>query len=235
MYYPKFSVFVIYIAVFLLCSLKQTNSEVQYIIRNSTDVCSMQPCLTLSQFAANSSHYHLHSNTTLIFLPGTHYLNVKLEISNQNSFMMNSEHTTAQIVCTDRSHNFYFRQLQYVHITDLEFVGCRGNRVENVNKFVVSIASFRGLGISERSSQRQLIRNSALILVQTRAQIINSTFVSNKGGSVRENTRLHFQGTIPGSVSAFITDNVGGAIFAAHCEIEIIQSVFESNGADFHY
>ena len=105
--------------------------------------------------------------------------------------------------------------------------------MENVNKFVVSTALFRGLGISERSSQRQLIRNSALILVQTRAQIINSTFVSNKGGSVRENTRLHFQGIIPGSVSAFITDSVGGAIFAAHCEIKVIQSVFESNGAEF--
>ena len=105
--------------------------------------------------------------------------------------------------------------------------------MENVNKFVVSTASFRGLGISERSSQRQLIRNSALILFQMRAQIVNSTFVSNKGGSVRANTRLHFQGTIPGSVSAFIIDSVGGAIFAAHCEIKIIQSMFESNDADF--
>ena len=233
MYLSKFGLFTIYIAVFFLCSLKQTNSEVQYITRNSTDLCSVQPCLTLSQFAANSSR-SLHSNMTLVFLPGTHYLNIKLEITNQNSFMMNSEYTTARIVCTDRSHNFYFRQLQYIHITDLEFVGCRGNRVENVNKFVVSITSFRGLGISEESSQQWwLIRNSALIHFQTRAQIVNSTFVSNKGGSVRANTRYHFQGFIPGSVPAFAPDSVGGAIFAAHCEIEIIQSVFESNGADF--
>jgi hypothetical protein len=105
--------------------------------------------------------------------------------------------------------------------------------VENVKDFVVSTALFRGLGISERSSQQQLIRNSPLILFQTKAQIINSTFVSNKGGSVRANTRLHFQGTIPGSVSAYITNNVGGAIFAKHCEIKVVQSVFENNGADF--
>ena len=232
MLHNKVGVLTVYIAVFLLCSLKQTNSKVYHITTNSMDLCTVQPCLTLSQFAANSSHY-LHTNTTLVFFPGTHYLNVKLTISNQNSLIVNSENTTAQIVCTDKSYNFHFRQLQYIHITNVEFIGCRGNRIENVEEFVVYTALFRGLGISERSSQRQLIVNSALILFETTAQIVNSTFVFNKGGTVRGNTRLHFEGIIPGSVAAFITDNVGGAIFAAHCEIEIIQTAFENNDADF--
>ncbi|MCG8624643.1 MAG: hypothetical protein MJE68_21940, partial [Proteobacteria bacterium] len=60
----------LFILSLILCSLNRTlaASEVYYIrATNSTDLCTVQPCLTLSQFAANSSHY-LHSNTTLVFL-----------------------------------------------------------------------------------------------------------------------------------------------------------------------
>ena len=188
---PKLGVCAAAVVVFLLCSLTQTKSEIYYITTNSTDpLCpGLVPCLTLSQYAANLSHY-LHPNTTLIFLPGTHYLTFNLAVSNQENFTMNtgSENTTAQIVCTDHLHNFHFSQLQYIHIVNLEFIGCRGNRVQNVEEFVVYNVLFRGLGISERSLQRRLIANSALVLFETRAQVINSTFVSNKGGSVRANT-----------------------------------------------
>ena len=147
---------------------------------------------------------------------------------------MNSENTTAQIVCTNYSHNFHFSQLQYIHIANLEFIGCRGNRVQSVEELTVCNALFRGLGISKRSSQQWLIANSALVLFETRAQVINSTFVSNRGGTVRENTIYHFQGLLPQFISAVYPNTVGGAIFAAHCEnLDIIQSVFENNGADY--
>ena len=62
------------IVLIILFSLRlnQAASEVYYVTTNSTDHCNVQlPCLTLSQFAVNSSHY-LHSDTTLVFLPGTH-------------------------------------------------------------------------------------------------------------------------------------------------------------------
>ena len=75
----------------VLCSLSQAAaSEVYYITANSTDHCTVEPCLTLSQFAANSNHYLHSDNTTLVFLPGTHYLNtVDLTPSNVRGQLCN--------------------------------------------------------------------------------------------------------------------------------------------------
>ena len=110
----------------VLYARSQAASEVYYITTNSTDSCTMQPCLTLSQFAANSSHY-LHFNTTLVFLPGTHYLSkVSLTLTNVDEFVMMSENSTAQIECISNSH-IHFSQSQCIHITNLEFIGCGGN------------------------------------------------------------------------------------------------------------
>ena len=115
----------------VLCSLNQAASEVYYIITTSTDLCTVQPCLTLSQFAANSSHY-LHSNTTLVFFPGTHYLStVNLTLSNVENFIMKSENSIAQIKCTSYSH-IHFSHSKYIQITNLEFIGCGGNHVKHL-------------------------------------------------------------------------------------------------------
>ena len=130
--------------VFILCSLNQAASEVFHITTNSesTDLCT-EPCLTLSKFAANSSHY-LHPNTTLIFLPGTHYLNASnLTLTGVDKFVMKSENLIAQIQCTNDS-RIYFSESQLVHITNLEFIGCGSNQVVLVEEFVVHNAVFKG-------------------------------------------------------------------------------------------
>ena len=128
----------------ILCSVNQAAGEVYYITTNSTDPCVIQPCPTLSQFAANSSYY-LHSNTTLVFLPGTHYLSkVNLTLSSMDNFAMKSENLTAQIKCTSYSH-FHFSELQFIYITNLELIGCGGNQVKGVERFVIQNAKFKGV------------------------------------------------------------------------------------------
>jgi hypothetical protein len=109
----------------VLCSLNRATGEVYYITSNSSYRCTVQShCLTLSQFAANSSHYLNTSNTTLVFLPGTHHLsNVNLTLSNVQDFTMKSESSRAQIKCTNDS-SMHFSQSQSIHITNLEFIGC---------------------------------------------------------------------------------------------------------------
>ena len=128
----------------ILCSLNQAASEVYYITTNSNDPCDVQPCcLTLYQFAANLSHY-LHSNTTLIFLHGTHYLSKdNLTLSKVDSFVMKSENSTAQIKCTCNS-NMNFSRSQSIHITNLEFIGCGGNQVKQITNFTVQEVTFEG-------------------------------------------------------------------------------------------
>ena len=197
------------LSLLTLCSLNQTASEVYYITAKSADPCTVQPCLTLSQFAANLSH-SLHSNTTLVFLPGTHHLN--LTLSNVDNFAMKSENSTAtaEIKCTSDS-IMHFYQSQSIHITNLEFIGCGGNQVRHVEKFMVEDTKFEG----EENS------GTALELIETTAQIVNSTFLSNRKGSYRECATFRCK-------SGF----TGGAIIATNSTVDISRSRFEDNRAE---
>ena len=154
-------------ALFLvLCSINQAASDVYYITTNSTDFCTVQPCLILSQFAANSSHY-LNSKTTVVFLPGSHHLTtVNLTLTSADKFVMKSEAgSIAQIQCTNGL-SIHFIQLQYVDIDNLQFIGCGGNQVKDVEEFVVEDTKFEGQENSGR----------ALKLVETTAKIDQQHF-----------------------------------------------------------
>ena len=196
--------FVLLTLLLILCSLNQAASEVYFITTNSSDLCTVQPYLILSQFAANSSHY-LHSNTTLVFLPGTHYLSTVLTLTNVGNFVMKSENLTAQIICTNDSH-IHFSQSRYIYITNLELIGCGGNQVKYADKILIKDTKFEGQENSE----------TALELIQTTAQIVNSTFVSNRKGSFRK-----YHGEI--ITCAFI----GGAVIATNSVVSISQSMFK--------
>ena len=185
------------------CSLNQAASEVYYITPNSTDHCTVQPCLTLYQFVTNSSRY-LHSNTTLVFLPRTHYFEVDLTVSNVDSFVMKSENTPAQIHCT-RNSNITFYHLWHIAIDSLKFIGCGGNRVEFVREFIVTDTLFRGKDDS----------GTALVLLETTTKIINCTFESNRRGLNATNGEFY-----------------GGVIIAVNSSVDISQSKFEDNRAD---
>jgi hypothetical protein len=89
---------------------------------------------------------------------------------------MKSETSTAQIKCTNDS-SMHFSQSQSIHITNLEFIGCGGNKIIRVTKeFLVTDTKFEG---RENSG-------TALELIETTALIVNSTFVSNKKGPYGE-------------------------------------------------
>ena len=146
-----------------------------YITSDSSVPGTEQPCLTLSQFAANSSDY-VNFITTVVLSPGKHYLSgVNLSVSNLDNFVMKSAILIAQIECTNNSH-IYVNQSQYIHITNLEFIGCGANQVKFVQEFMISNTKFNG----------QEVAGSALELIETTAQIIDSTFVSNNKGTSRK-------------------------------------------------
>ena len=194
----------------VICYLNQAASEITYTITTDHDLCTVpQPCLTLSQFAANSSHY-LHSNTTLIFLPGTHHLTVRLTVSNVQYFSMHGENSAVQLMCTNSP--FIFTHTQHIVITSINFIGCGSNRIEHVMEFMLQEAIFQG----------QQNSRTALKLFETSAQIINSTFVSNRVGMFK----------------VFYNDQehrglVGGALVVAHSVVDIRHSHFHRNRADY--
>ena len=129
---------------------------------------------------------------------------------------MKSDNSTAQIKCTsDSSMQFY--QSQSIHITNLEFIGCGGNQVRHVEEFMVEDTKFKG---QENSG-------TALELIETTAQIVNSTFLSNRKGLFRKCIIF-----VPGYGCLF-NGSIGGAIIATNSTVEISRSRFEYNQADF--
>ena len=193
--------------LFVFCSLNQ--AEVYHITTNSSELCTL-PCLTLFQFAANSSNY-LHPNTTLVFFPGTHNLMGDLTVSNLSYFSMTSENSTVAIVCDSYS-LISFSHYRHVHINNLKFIGCGDNQVNHVEEFVVKNATFEGHGNS----------STALKIIETAAKIINSTFKSNTKGMLRY---------IPLRPREYYS---GGGIVATRSEINIIsQSLFQNNAASY--
>ena len=88
--------------------------------------------------------------------------------------------------------------------------------MRQVEEFVVEDAKFEG----------QKNSGTALELIETTAQIVNSTFLSNRKGSYRGCIFFHEYGC---GFHGFI----GGAIIATNSTVEINQSRFEDNGADF--
>ena len=126
---------------------------------------------------------------------------------------MMSENSTAKIKCA-RYSNIHFSDSQCVHIANLEFVGCGGNQVKHVEEFVVQDTQFKGQQSSE----------TALTLIETTAEIVNSTFVFNRKGTYRKCPDPKFGCSSDGFI--------GGAIIATNSTIVISQNKFECNGAD---
>ena len=191
-----------------LCSLNRAASDVYHIATDLNDDLCIASCLTLSQFATNSS-YHLHSNTTLIFLPGTHYLTVNLKLSHMYKFSMNIENplTTARIECTSASH-ILLSSIQHVHINNLQFFGCEGNHMDKVEQLLLQDSRFEGRGYG----------GSALQLTETSAQIFNVTFVLNLGACI-------IDPRFPVPVC------YGSAIFAHYSKVSLTRSRFKQNNA----
>ena len=206
----------LYILVFLTCSLSQVVSEVYRITAaDSASPCTV-PCLNLSQFAANSRQY-LNVNTSLVFLPGRHHLHVNLTLSNVDYFSMNSDRMTVQIVCTRYSNSaFNFSNIEQVHIANIEFIGCGGNQIKNVQQFILQDSEFKG---QEGSS-------TALELIDTSAEIVGSMFTHNTVGKSKSFQIFNYY-----SYSNY--GMVGGAIISSSSEIDIRESKFKYNAAEY--
>lgn len=211
----------LFTVIYLFCSLSQVTSEEYYITANSTEDLCIPPCLTLTQFTTDLSHI-FNPSVTLIFTPGRHYLNVSLVVSNLSHFSMISQaqYSTAQIRCTSFS-QIILGHSQNIHITNVEFIGCGGNQIINVDKFVVNKTTFTG---QENSA-------IALELFETTAQIINSTFKQGTIIATHSNVNVcqcNFESNESHNYNVSV--HRGTVLFAdQQSNISIIASTFTSN------
>ena len=75
---------VLVVSLFLVVSCTQAvkgmdYDQIYYVTTLQGVSCTVESCLTLSEFASNVSHY-LWENTTLVFQQGNHTLNSRFQI-----------------------------------------------------------------------------------------------------------------------------------------------------------
>ena len=195
-----------------------------YIIVSSQHQCdslkSCCTCLTLFSFATNTTNY-LQFNTELVFLPGNHTLRSKLIVKHINQLQLYSNTSGSNIFCIDSTARFELTNITHVHISDVKFLGCGGNRAKSVKDFTLINFVFDG---------QHKYRRKALELVTSIVKTENSSFISNIGGAVN----------VIQSTATFLNSNFnknhapsGGALCGHICSnISVAYSTFYLNSAD---
>ena len=168
-------IFVIFIA-YAHC----VNGELQYSITpSSDDSClteSQDDCLTLSQFAANSSDYiGNETEAVLLLLPGNHSLNVGLDLTKLDNITIIAKNGSELVVieCTNHTVNFGINDVNFAMISGIHFLGCGDNKIAATRNFQVQDTIFQG---GNRSGSA-LVLNSVISTT-----IVGSSFFSNTPG-----------------------------------------------------
>ena len=217
--------------VFLLVGAVSAQTKVHYITPSPDIPCpeDHSACLTLSQFAANSSKYSGH--ISLILLPGNHTLNRELTLSGADNFSMASQgNKTVMIECPSQYEQFIVNETTFATIKALRFIGCGGNTVTRVEELVVEDTIFQGVEGEGRGT--------ALVLNEVNfTKIRECSFISNTPGNNSERHR----------VGEFIRDpsvlwhlrlkeddlvSVGGALLTTSSNVSVTKTKFVHNEAE---
>ena len=207
--YSQFKVMLILLGI-LVC-VNVVASNVYHITPSSSMPCPASPCLTFSQFATNSRSY-LSYSTKLIFLSGNYTLTCNVSISNIGTFSMLSHSQSVQIFCKGNT-GLELAGIDDVYLNRIKFTGCQGHNVKLVGQFILNDTTF------------SYHTGTVLQLVNSTAQIVRCSFISNSFGSHRDVIGVVYDGS-PLSVLA------GAAITTASCSLTIIGSTFRGNSAE---
>ena len=128
----KLELVLVSLMLYLLFFHLSIADSVLYVRPSPLVPCPAEPCHTLSEYAHNVSHYFT-SNTTLIFLSGTHDLDTNLTVSGLTSLQLvgnTSEPTSCKVVCTQHAH-VNVSNVAHVVISTLSFSSCGSAGVES--------------------------------------------------------------------------------------------------------
>ena len=222
-----------YLLLFLLVYADSAYSQVHYYITPSLNVsCPQDPCLTLSQFAADSNSYlGNETNISLSFLPGNHSLDRELSLSQADNFSMAKDTRgsgTVFVECDSQSGRFNISETTFATVQCLHFIGCGGNRVSQVEQLIVEDTIFQGVEG----------RGTALVLNEvSAASIVRSLFHSNTHSSTFENHDISPHASNQDMLNyLYLNRNaslaVGGALYTAFSNVSIVSSQFTHNTAE---
>ena len=215
------------VLILILLGLGQAQngeSVIYYIKPDQSNHCptDIQPCLNLSQVAANHTN---DVNITLIMLPGNHSLVTNITLSNFKSLEMYSDDFNVTVKCKTSSH-FSFESVELISVKRISFIGCSNNLIKNVFKFVLHETTFKGLEDT----------GTSLTMINTTAEIDRCSFIGNQFGTFMESIKS--VKLVTTNVAFLIVRNVtgilrvGGALISYHSNVSISHSRFENNTAE---
>lgn len=191
-------------------------------------------CSTLSQFANMTSNSFDSSNVSLVFLPGNHSLETKIEFMNLSyvSLQALSEDSTSliTIICNE-SAMFAFNNIDYVIVRAIAFYGCVGNVVVSVKQFELENCVLNGLS---RNGTMQEVNQAILSSIKKCSYI---SFGRSGGGlSAYCSTAMVSGSTFSNNIVNSETGRTsfetgGGALYGQYCNITISSSIFTNNSA----
>ena len=223
-----------YLAQLLLLFLSEcadfTYSKVHYITPSLDGPCPQyaSSCLTLSQFASNSSHNE--TDVSLLFLEGNHTLDQELLLAHGHNFSMckyANDNETVFVKCNNQLGRFEISETTYVSIKSLTFIGCGGNRVSQVTRLTISNSTFQE--VQEKSTV--LVINYVIATNIDRSQFLNNTlehYDSKSSGQL-----LAYLG--PDAVLDYIyhqPNTFRGVLYTAFSNISVVSCRFMYNRAD---
>ena len=126
---PRVSFWLLLIAIIHCGNVFPTaNAEKAFVRPNTTVMCpsSSQPCLTFNEYAQEVNQYFV-DNTTFLFLPGTHELDIRLELENLSNISLipsdevNTLNDTVQILLSQLV-NITWTNCDNVEVSGLTFI-----------------------------------------------------------------------------------------------------------------
>ena len=222
--------------LFVICpNFTTSNANYYNIVPSLNASCPQQPCLTLSQFATNTSQYDgNNSNIALFFQPGNHSLAVELSVADANNFSMIADvqdNGAAFVRCNGQSGRFSIRDSTFVWIKDLHFIGCGGNEVIQVTHFVIETATFLGGNLGGCNSSLVLHRVANASIVRSSFRLNSNTTYHGSGGA------MYITDSSFSIVGSNFTNNwasySGGAVYSYNSSFTITTSNFANNSASY--
>ena len=198
-------------------------SKVHYITHSPNGPCPQNfSCLTLSQFAANSSYNETH--ISLLLLPGNHTLDQELfitRLSNFSTIKYGLDSETVFVDCSTHYGRFRISETTSVSLNHLHFISCGSNSVSQVKWLTITDTTFQG--VQNRNTVLELNEVSNATIVETRF-LSNSLNYPNISRLTSINEQLDYV--------YFQRNTTNGALYTSFCNVSIISSKFMHNRAD---
>ena len=227
------SVFLTLLLLLLSSEINFATSRVYYItpeLSDRDDFCKeneKNECMTFSEFSEIPAR-NLDSNSSLVLLPGKHFLENEIKLTNIAILDMSSSEfgsSRATIYC-QKSSRFSFDNISHLLISDLDFIGCHFSLTDSTGRLEIVNSTFTG---SNDSSTVLLVNHSSVFIKK-------SSFVSNaegnKHGLAPSKSLLHHRLSSKQEESKFDSVLVGGAIVATRqSNVSISECYFKANSA----